>query len=171
MSFVRGDTKSHWCSGGPTTENAFTIRQARAGEFGAVLELLNESTLPEAGLAPHLANLLVAADGDRIVGSAALEIYADAALLRSVAVRQALRGRGLGVALTLAALDLARERGLRAVYLLTETAAEFFDRLGFRRIPRAEAEPAVGASVEFTTACPASATCMVLSLEPAASSA
>ncbi len=72
------------------------------------------------------------------------------------------------MALTRAALDLAREREVRAVYLLTETAAEFFGRLGFRRIPRGEAEPAVGASIEFTTACPASATCMVLSLEPAA---
>lgn len=54
---------------------------------------------------------------------------------------------------------------MRAVYLLTETAAEFFARLGFRPIRRAEAEPAVGASVEFTTACPASATCMRLSLD------
>jgi prepilin-type N-terminal cleavage/methylation domain-containing protein len=69
------------------------------------------------------------------------------------------------VALTQEALDLARARRARAVYLLTDTAAEFFARLGFRRIPRAEAEPAVGTSVEFTTLCPASATCMTLSLE------
>lgn len=131
-----------------------------------MLDLLRRNQLPEAGLAEHAATLLVAVEGGHIVGSAALEIYGQAALLRSVAVERALRGQGLGVALTQAALDLARERGVRAVYLLTETAAEFFGRLGFRRVPRVEAEPAVGASVEFTTTCPASATCMVQPLEP-----
>ena len=153
-------------TGERTTENAFHIRAAGSRELGLVLDLLRRNHLPEAGLAEHAANLLVAVEHGRIVGSAALEIYGDAALLRSVAVEPALRGRGLGVALTRAALDRARERGGRAVYLLTETAAEFFAGLGFRPIPRAEAEPAVGASAEFTTACPAGATCMVVSLEP-----
>lgn len=133
-----------------------------------MLELLERSRLPGAGLAEHAANLLVAVEAERLVGSAALELYGDAALLRSVAVEPALRRRGLGVALTRAALDLAREHGVRAVYLLTETAVDFFGRLGFVRIPRLQAEPAVGRSVEFTTACPASATCMVLSMEPVA---
>ena len=100
------------------------------------------------------------------MGSAALEVYGGAALLRSVAVEPAHRGCGLGIALTRAALDLAREQGVREVYLLTETAADFFARLGFSRIPRAQAEPAVGRSLEFTTVCPASAVCMVLSLAP-----
>jgi prepilin-type N-terminal cleavage/methylation domain-containing protein len=154
-------------NGERTTDNAIVIRIAGANEVGTVLDLLRRNRLPDAGLAEHAANLLVAVESGRLVGSAALEVYGDAALLRSVAVDQALRGRGLGVALTQAALDLARERGVRAVYLLTETAAEFFGRLGFRRMSRAGAEPAVGASVEFTTACPASATCMALSLEPA----
>jgi amino-acid N-acetyltransferase len=152
-------------SGERATDNAFRIRLAKANELSPVLELVKANRLPVAGLAEHVANLLVAVEQDRIVGSAALEIYGAAALLRSVAVEPAKRGRGLGVALTRAALDLARTRGGRGVYLLTDTAAEFFARLGFRRVPRAEAEPAVGASVEFTTVCPASATCMRLSLD------
>jgi amino-acid N-acetyltransferase len=152
-------------SGERTTDNAFRVRLAEATELGPVLELLRANRLPETGLAEHTANLLVAVEHERIVGSSALEIYGDAALLRSVAVEPTRRGLGLGVALTRAALDLARERGGRAVYLLTDTAAEFFARLGFRRITRAEAVPAVGASVEFTTACPASATCMMLHLD------
>lgn len=150
------------------TDTNVTIRPAKPEEFASVLGLLKRNRLPDAGLAEHAANLLVAVEHGRIVGSAALELYGDAALLRSVAVDQALRGRGLALSLTRAALDRARANGVRDVYLLTETAADFFARLGFRRIPRADAEPAVGRSVEFTTACPASATCMVLSLEPAA---
>jgi amino-acid N-acetyltransferase len=110
----------------------------------------------------------VALDGRRIIGSVALEVYGRAALLRSVAVDRQHRGRGVGQALTGAALEMGRARGVASVYLLTDTARGFFARLGFRDIPRPQAEPAVGASLEFTHACPASATCMVLDLEPVA---
>ncbi len=51
--------------------------------------------------------------------------------------------------------------GVRTVYLLTETAAQFFLRLGFRPITRADVDSAVLRSTEFTTAYPASALVMV----------
>lgn len=82
------------------------------------------------------------------------------ALLRSVAVDATRRGEGFGHQLTQAALDLARARGLSQVYLLTTTAADFFPRFGFRVVARSEVDPAVRQSVEFTTACPASAVAM-----------
>src|SRR2546426_10626500 len=41
---------------------------------------------PSAGLEQHVGSTLVARDGDRIVGTAALELYGGSALLRSVAV-------------------------------------------------------------------------------------
>ena len=107
----------------------------------------------------------MALDRDEIVGSAALELYGPAALLRSVAVAGTHRGRGLGRRLTQAALELGAARGIQSVYLLTETARGFFGRLGFQRIPREQAEPAVGESAEFKGACPATATCMALSLQ------
>ena len=56
----------------------------------------------------------------------------------SVAVGAARRGQGLGQALATAALDLGRQRGVATVYLLTETAAGFFPKLGFRPITRAD---------------------------------
>ncbi|MGH7319149.1 MAG: GNAT family N-acetyltransferase [Candidatus Rokuibacteriota bacterium] len=49
---------------------------------------------------------------------AAIELYDGAALLRSVAVEAERRGEGLGQNLTRAALELARERGAKTVYLL-----------------------------------------------------
>lgn len=149
------------------TDDTFTIRPARAQDLPAVFDLLKRSGLPEAGLAGHAGSLILAQAGDRIIGTAALELYGRAALLRSVAVDDEHRGRGLGQALTRAALQMGRERGVAGVYLLTETADGFFSRMGFRVIPRAQAEPAVGASLEFTQACPVSATCMMLDLEPA----
>jgi len=134
---------------------------AAAGEdLPVVLDLLGRCNLPQAGLEQHLATTLVAREGVRIVGCAALELYGRAALLRSVAVEPSSRGLGLGAQLTHAALDLARSRGVKALYLLTESASEFFPRFGFRVIPRPEVDPAVQRSVEFSGACPKSALAM-----------
>jgi amino-acid N-acetyltransferase len=130
----------------------------------AVLALLEHNGLPQDGLSDHWATTLVARAGGTIVGSAALEMYDKAALLRSVAVDQARRGQGLGQQLTQAALSLAKQQGVTEVYLLTETAADFFPRFGFRPVSRAQVAPAVQGSVEFTTACPASALAMIASL-------
>jgi len=102
---------------------------------------------------------------DEIVGCSALEVYGDFALLRSVAVDEYHRGDGLGRDLTRAALDLARQRGVSEIYLLTETAGEFFPRFGFKPTSRADVPATVQESVEFTSACPVSALVTVLSLE------
>lgn len=55
-------------------------------------------------------------------------------------------------------------RGVKRVFLLTDTAAEFFPEFGFRRIPREEADAEVKRSLEFHTACCQSAICMRLDL-------
>ena len=136
------------------------ITPARTDDLPAVLELLDRSELPRDGLAEHFDIALVARDRARVVGSAAIERYGDAGLLRSVAVDSAYRGQGLGARLVSAALDQARQEGLRSVYLLTTTAPEYFPRFGFAPIARGDVAPAVQESVEFTSACPASALVM-----------
>lgn len=133
------------------------IEAAHPRDLAAVLDLLRRSQLPTDDLERHWPTTLVARCDGRVVGSAALELYGSGALLRSVAVDATLRGAGLGQRLTEAALDLARTNRVKTVYLLTTTAGDFFPRFGFRRIERSDVEPAVQASVEFTTACPSTA--------------
>lgn len=142
-----------------------SIERANVDDLSAILELLARTDLPQEGLSDHLATTLVARADQTVIGSAALEPYGPAALLRSVAVDQAFRGQGLGQRLTQAALALAQQQGITHVYLLTETAAEFFPRFGFRPIARAQVPPAVQRSVEFTSVCPVSALAMELHLE------
>lgn len=141
-----------------------TITPALPADLQAILDLLERATLPRVGFEPHLGTALVAREDGGIVGSAVLELYGEAALLRSVAVAPERQGEGLGQALTAAALELARRRGVRTVYLLTETAARFFPKFGFQAIDRADVDRAVLGSTEFTTACPASALVMATSL-------
>ena len=140
------------------------IGSASQGELGAIRTLLMQSGLPPDGLDDLGDTLLVARSGGRIVGSAALELYLPGALLRSVAVDAALRGTGLGVRLTEAVLALAVERGIERVYLLTETAGDFFPKFGFCTVTRDEVDPAVRESQEFSSLCPDSAQAMMLDL-------
>jgi amino-acid N-acetyltransferase len=66
------------------------------------------------------------------------------------------------VQLTEAAFDLARKLRVSTLYLLTETAADFFTRCGFVPVERSAVAPAVQQSVEFHSVCPQSAQAMVL---------
>lgn len=136
------------------------IEAAGPADADAVFCLLEQNHLPLEGLENHLATTLVARQGGRIVGSAALELYPDGALLRSVAVAAELQGQGLGHELTDAAIRLGRDLQVPAVYLLTTTAERFFPKFGFERIERADVPATVRSSIEFTSACPSSAIVM-----------
>ncbi len=137
-----------------------TIERASAGDSHVILGLLSDNGLPTDGVLNHLGTALVARRDDHVVGCAALEVYSDGALLRSVAVDPAEQGRGIGGALTTAALHLARTLSVAEVYLLTTTAEDFFPTFGFRQIARDQVPPGVQTSVEFQSACPSSATVM-----------
>ena len=136
------------------------IQQATGADLAGVLELLRDSALPVDGLIEHRDTLLIARDGEHIVGCAAVELYGEWGLLRSVAVAASTRGTGLGHALVNAAVNLACQRGVRALFLLTTTAENFFPRFGFERVDRADIPEALRQSVELTSACPASAIVM-----------
>jgi N-acetylglutamate synthase-like GNAT family acetyltransferase len=151
-----------------TTEAGIRIDRATRADTSALLVLMQRSHLPTDGLAEHLDAAFVARDGDRVVGSAAIEIYADGGLLRSVAVDADRRGAGLGARLTSAAIADAERRALPALYLLTTTAERFFPRFGFEPIARDDVPASVQASIEFRGACPASAVVMRRQLTPPA---
>ena len=137
-----------------------TIREAREQDLPGVEALLGSFNLAIAGVAQHLPGFLVLEDAGRIVASAGLELYGSAALLRSVAVAEAFRNRGLGEAMVTQLLHRARSKGVRTVYLLTTTAQQYFQRLGFETVPRNAVDPATTASAEFGDACCATAVAM-----------
>jgi amino-acid N-acetyltransferase len=130
-----------------------------------VLALLDGAGLPRAGVTTNFPQFLVARAGHDIVGAVGLERYGRAALLRSLVVAPSHRGQGMGAALTRRALEVARAEDVERVFLLTITAVEFFQRLGFRTVARDEIDPAVHASGEFVAASCQSAVAMRQDLE------
>lgn len=141
-----------------------TIQLADSSDFPAITSILERHGLPVEGLREHLGTTLVAIDGRKVSGSAALEVYSDGALLRSVAVVPESQNRGVGRALIEAAVALAQSQDVPALYLLTTTAEHYFPRFGFERTERSQVPPGVRSSIEFKSACPASATVMRRSL-------
>lgn len=137
-----------------------SISKAQPADADTLLGLLRHHKLPTDGFIDHLETAVVARAAGRIIGTAAIEVYGTSALLRSVAVDPAFQGQHVGRTLTETALTLARSAGIENVYLLTTTAEAYFPKLGFSRVTREDVPDAVRQSVEFTSACPASATVM-----------
>lgn len=136
-----------------------TIRPATPADEAAVAALLRESALVPLGEFAEQYAVAVEAAG-AVAGVAGVEVYAGDGLLRSVAVAADRRSQGLGAKLVQDRIAWARARRLRALYLLTTTAESYFARLGFARIAREDAPPAVAASHEWAAACPASSAAM-----------
>ncbi len=116
--------------------------------------------LPSANVSADRQEYVLAHSGQQLVGCVGLEVYGDAALLRSLAVATPTRALGLGTSLTERVLALASLRGAKTAFLLTTTAERFFAKRGFERVDRTAVPAAVAASAEFSSLCPASAVCM-----------
>lgn len=136
------------------------IARARADDLAEVQALLRACALPDDVEAFFPDGYVIARQAGALVGCAGLERHGRAGLLRSVATAPALRGGGLARALIEERLRAARALGLDAVYLLTTSAAAYFERLGFAKAERGAAPEAVRASGQFQGGCCASAACL-----------
>lgn len=133
------------------------IEHARASDRPEIEGLLEAGLLPTDGFELALATAVVAREDGRIVGCAAIEPYGSVALLRSVCVAPGHRGIGLGRRLVDQAEAVAAALEIAELFLLTETAADWFAQLGYVPVSRDFAPPAIRVSPEFTGACPESA--------------
>ena len=108
-----------------------------------------------------LKHFLLARDGADVVGMVGLEIRADNALLRSLAVKQGYRKKGLATLLVEKIEAYALNRNIDSLYLLTVTAEDFFKKCDFRPARRQTAPAGIQRTAEFKDLCPASAVFMV----------
>jgi amino-acid N-acetyltransferase len=143
------------------------LERASEAQLGDVAALLEANDLPTADVREKLECFYVAyaSDGDgESVGVVGLEVHASAGLLRSLVVREGIRGGGYGDGIRASVEALAREAGVVDLYLLTTTAASFFAARGYERVDREAAPPAIRDTSEFAELCSDAATCMRKSL-------
>ncbi|HEY1009885.1 MAG TPA: arsenic resistance N-acetyltransferase ArsN2 [Daejeonella sp.] len=132
----------------------------QASDRESIVALLISQNLPVEDLPETLDSFLVARTNDQLAGVVGLETYGDFALLRSLAVHPESRGQGIADQLVQNIEKHASSKGLKEIYLLTETAPEYFDRKGYQRITRSGVPEAVQQSSEFSHVCPQSAIVM-----------
>ncbi len=131
----------------------------------AAIALLAAARLPVEDLTvTHFEHFFFAGPATAPTGLVGIEIFGESALLRSLVVAPEQRGTGEGAALLRHAEQYARDRGVRALYLLTTTAEPFFARRGYRRAARESAPAPIKATREFAGICPASSTFMTRQL-------
>ena len=128
------------------------MRPAHRGDMHEVRELLAQVGLvEELARDEHVGNFYVLRNEQGVVGAVALEVHGDDAILRSLAVSPEFRGAGYGWMLADVAVSQARWRGVRRIYLLTESASDFFAaKFGFRVVDRSTLSKQVAASETFS---------------------
>jgi amino-acid N-acetyltransferase len=137
---------------------------ASAQDLIAIRALLERSGVPTSDLESTRPEFVVIRENGQVVGTGALQRFGDAALVRSVVVAADRRGSGLGRAVVSELERLARADRINHLILLTQTAADFFLRQGYRPIGRSSAPQDVQRSDEFRSLCPSSAICMAKSM-------
>ena len=121
----------------------------------ALVELLNRSALPTSDInQPGSIYFFGCYQSRKLIGCVGIEICETAAMLRSLATHEEVRKSGLGQALVRHAELNASLMGIEALYLLTTTAADFFERLGYRHLCRQQAPAAINKTTQFSELCP-----------------
>jgi len=138
----------------------FTLKAGEKSDNRRIRSLLKKTDLPYEDIDLGRQDSTIAVHGAKIIGIVGLEPYGETGLLRSLAVEDACRGRGLGRALVTEMTRRAKDRGIKQLYLLTLTADRFFEREGFERISRESMPEAIQNTTEFTSICPVSSVCM-----------
>jgi len=129
---------------------AIEIRAARTSDVKGIRKLIDTYAPQRRILSKETVTLyesvqefVVAVDGEKIVGCGAMHVlWEDVAEVRTVAVVEELRGKGVGHQILLKLIERAEGVGVKRIFCLTfET--EFFGRHGFKEIMGAPVEPEV----------------------------
>ena len=121
------------------------IRKARMADVKAIQKLVADyarkgDMLPRSlsDIYENLRDYFVYEDGGEVIGSAAIHImWEDLAEVRSLAVQEGRMRGGVGTQLVEACISEAIVLGIARVFALTYKP-EFFERLGFHRVDKAE---------------------------------
>ncbi|HYG37908.1 MAG TPA: arsenic resistance N-acetyltransferase ArsN2 [Cytophagales bacterium] len=138
------------------------VEKARESDLTALKILLSSVNLPTSDLPSPLNNFLVIKEEKKVMGSIGIEVLGKYALLRSLAVDLNHRSLGLGQKLYKSAIKLAKNAGIEEIFLITNTADQYFEKRGFAEIERESAPQEIKNTAQFTGVCPSTATVMRL---------
>ena len=141
-------------------ERQIEIKEGNNGHRQSIVTLLQSEKLPVEDLPADLDNFFIALDYDNVVGAVGLEKYNNCGLLRSLVVNKDYRNEKIAGKLVKQLEEKAKDLGVDCIYLLTETAPDYFTKKGYEKIKREEVPADLQSSSEFSHVCPQSAIVM-----------
>jgi len=140
------------------------IRQATDADLVRIKGLLKDNNLPFSDCGEHIDNFILKEDKNNIIGIGGIEVYGCNGLIRSIVVSKNQRGKGVAKDIFKTIKEKSFDLGVTGLYLLTEDANEYFDKLGFRAVERTEAPESIMNTKQFKELCPSSAVVMYLEI-------
>ncbi len=137
-----------------------SIQAAAPSDYHSVCELLSKHKLPIEDINRDLSHFFIVKQHGLPIGVIGMEQYGEFGLLRSMATDPAYRNNGIASSLVAALFNYGKRLGLKEMYLLTETAENYFSNRGFQKINREDTPAALKQSAEFTHLCPSTAVVM-----------
>lgn len=137
----------------------YIVRSADKNDVRLIKELLQACSLPTVQIEKHIQDFIVAEAQGSIIGTLGAVYDGNKALLRSFAVCEKKRKNGIGSRLINMMLKEMRKKGIKEVFLLTETAADYFIQLEFLEISRDIIPKILLIESGLDQACPCSSRC------------
>ena len=137
------------------------IRKCRQFDLARVCEILASFDLPTEDINTlNLREFWVAEEQGQVIGVGGIERNGNIGLVRSLAVQQEHQSNGVAKKIYDAIEKYAVDKGVLRLYLLTTTAEEYFQKLGYETIDRDSAPIPIKESNQFSNLCPQSAVLM-----------
>lgn len=140
--------------------DTINILKSSGNDIAAAIGLLETNNLPVEDIQEGTQQFFLAETDIETAGCVAIEYYGESGLLRSLAVRNDFRNRGIAEQLVDIIVQEAKAKGVTRLYLLTTTTDKYFARLGWQVIDRNRVPATILASSEFASVCPSTAVCM-----------
>jgi amino-acid N-acetyltransferase len=135
------------------------INEVNQNGFSEALALIKRNGLPIEDISTSTKLFSITKDNE-IAGTIGIEFYNQVALLRSLAVAETYRSKGIGGKLVEHIEKIAKQNAVKELILLTTTASDYFSKKAYRTIERNNVPEEIKKSSEFSSTCPSSAVIM-----------
>ncbi len=136
------------------------IRQADKADLADIIKLLDNNNLPTIDIPNSSIQLFIGSYNCSTIGVIGIEIYEKTGLLRSLAVQESFNKLKVGTKLINKLFDHIKLNNIRDVYLLTESAEDYFTRFEFEKVDRSIVPGVIMETREYKDICPNSAVVM-----------
>ena len=140
------------------------IQKLQNNQIGPAKALLEYFDLPTDDLDSSEIKLFGVVRNNVLVGCIGYEKFEELGLLRSLAVSKNHQGKGIANELVIFLERYINKQGVDYLFLLTETAESYFEKLDYKVLDRSKTPNGLKASSEFSHLCPETAVLMMKKL-------